>query len=185
MPKNIFIGKKIRLAIMEPARDAELLASWGQDSVYARLMDSDPPRLWSKNQMKDWFEKKEKAESFTEIEFMIYPIQADKPIGFVGLDGIAWHNRTSWVGIGIGERDYWGKGYGTEAMQIISRYAFEELGLYRLNLNVFSYNTRAIRVYEKAGFKVEGAMRDALHRDNQRWDLVFMGLLREDFRYKT
>jgi len=181
MHKNIFIGKNIRLVAMESARDAEISASWGRNSAYARLLDSDPPRLWSKNQMKDWLEKKEKAESFTEIEFMICPLEAEKPIGFVGLDGIAWHHRTSWVGIGIGERDHWGKGYGTEAMQIISRYAFEELGLYRLNLNVFSSNTRAIRAYEKVGFKIEGTLREALHRDNQRWDLVFMGLLKEDF----
>lgn len=182
MVKNILVGEKVRLVAMDPKRDAELMASWGRDSAYARLLDSDPPRLWSKNQMKDWFEKQQKSESFTGIEFMIYPLEGEEAIGFVGLDGIAWHHRTSWVGIGIGDRNYWGKGYGTEAMQILSRYAFEELGLYRLNLNVFSYNTRAIRSYEKAGYKIEGSMREALHRDGERSDLVFMGLLREDFR---
>ncbi len=45
MPKNIFIGKKVRLIVMNPEKDAELMASWGRDSVYVRLMDSDPPRL--------------------------------------------------------------------------------------------------------------------------------------------
>ena len=124
-------------------------------------------------------------EAFEEINFMIYPLESEEPIGFIELDGIAWHHRTSWVGIGIGNRDYWGQGYGSDAMRILSRYAFDELGLYRLNLNVFSNNTRAIQAYENVGFKVEGAIRDALHRDNQRWDLVFMGLLEEDFRHQT
>ena len=181
MHKNIFVGEKVCLVAMNPEKDAELLASWGRDSVYARLLDSDPPRLWSKNQMKDWAEKKQKAEAFHETDFMIYPLESDEAIGFVALDGIAWHHRSSWVGIGIGNREYWGQGYGTDALRILSRYAFEELDLYRLNLNVFSYNTRAIRTYEKVGYKIEGKMPEALHRDNQRWDLVFMGLLRDEW----
>jgi len=182
MHKNIFIGKKVRLVAMNPEKDGKLMSKWRRDTDYARLLDSDPIRLWSGNQMKDWFENKQKAEAFEEINFMIYPLESKEPIGFIELDGITWHHRTSWVGIGIGSRDYWGKGYGSDALRILSRYAFEELGLYRLNLNVFSYNTRAIKAYENVGYKVEGSIRDALQRDNQRWDLVFMGLLKEDFR---
>ncbi|MBC8335853.1 MAG: GNAT family N-acetyltransferase [Anaerolineales bacterium] len=185
MIKNIFIGEKVRLLAMNPEIDGKLMSEWRRDTEYARLLDSDPVRLWSGNQMKDWFENKQKNEAFEEINFMIYPLESEEPIGFIELDGIAWHHRTSWVGIGIGNRDYWGQGYGSDAMRILSRYAFDELGLYRLNLNVFSNNTRAIQAYENVGFKVEGAIRDALHRDNQRWDLVFMGLLEEDFRHQT
>ena len=180
--KNTYIGKKVRLVAIEPEKDAELLNTWRRDTEYVRLMDSDPVRIFNASQMKEWLEKQQKADSFEEIEFMIQTLDEAKPIGFVGLDGILWHNRTSWVGIGIGERDYWSKGYGTDAMHIIARYAFEELGLYRLNLNVFAYNTRAIHSYEKVGYKVEGRVREAVHRDGKRWDVIFMGLLRKDFR---
>ena len=113
---------------------------------------------------------------------MIRTLDGDKPIGFVGLDDISWHNGSSWVGIGIGERKYWSKGYGTDAMQIIACYAFEELDLHRLTLNVFAYNTRAIRAYEKIGYQVEGRIAEAVHREGKRWDVIFMGLLREDWR---
>ena len=111
MIKNLFVGEKVRLLVMNPEKDAEISASWGRDSVYARLLDSDPPRLWSKNQMKDWLEKRQKAGSFNELEMMIYPLESDEPIGFVALDGISWHHRSAWAGIGIGDRKYWSHGY--------------------------------------------------------------------------
>ena len=183
MTTNIFRSEKLRLVAMNPETDAVLMNKWRRDTEYARLLDSDPVRLFNTAENKKWIEKMQKAESFNGIEFMIYALPEDKPIGFVGLDGISWHNGVSWVGIGIGERDYWGKGLGTEAMQMVARYAFEELGLYRLTLNVFSYNKRAIRAYEKVGYKVEGEVREAVHRDGKRWDVLFMGLLQEDFEH--
>ena len=182
MRKDIYRGEKVRLVAMEPEKDAELMAAWRRDSEYFRLLDSDPVRLWSVGQTKEWLEKQQKGDAFEGIEFMIRTVEEDKPIGFVGLDGISWHNGNSWVGIGIGEREYWGKGCGTDAMQIIARYAFEELGLHRLTLNVFAYNTRAIRVYEKVGYKVEGRVPEAVHREGKRWDIIFMGLLRDEWR---
>lgn len=184
MNKDIYRGEKVRLAAMEPEKDAELLAAWRRDTEYARLLDSDPVRLWSAGQTKEWLEKQQKADAFEGIEFMIRTLDGDKPIGFVGLDGISWHNGGSFVGIGIGEREQWGKGFGTDTMHIIARYAFEELGLHRLSLNVFAYNTRAIHAYEKVGFIGEGRVSEAVHREGKRWDIIFMGLLREDWRNK-
>jgi RimJ/RimL family protein N-acetyltransferase len=66
-------------------------------------------------------------------------------------------------------------------MQVVLRYAFKELNLYRLNLDVFAYNPRAIRSYEKAGFKIEGREPKAVLRDGQRYDMVLMGILREEW----
>lgn len=180
--RDLYRGDKVRLVAMEPEKDAALFASWQKDSTYGRLLDSDPVRMWSAGQTREWLEKQQKKERFDGVEFMIRTLDGDKAIGFVGLDGISWHNGNSWVGIGIGERDYWSQGYGSDAMRIIARYAFEELGLHRLTLNVFAYNTRAIRAYEKIGFKVEGLVREALHREGKRWDMIFMGLLREEWK---
>lgn len=89
------------------------------------------------------------------------------------------------MGIGIGEREYWSKGYGTDAMNVILRFAFDELNLYRISLNVFEYNQRAIRSYEKVGFVVEGREREFLRRGGRRWDMIFMGLLREEWAQKN
>jgi RimJ/RimL family protein N-acetyltransferase len=179
--RNIYRGEKVRLTAVDPQKDVPLFATWQRDSEYARMLDSDAVRMWSPTQNKEWIEKQQKQEGFESLEFIIRALEDDKPIGFVGLDGISWHNGNSWVGIGIGDREYWDKGCGTDAMRILARYAFEVLRLHRLNLNVFSYNTRAIHVYEKIGFQVEGRVREAIHREGQRWDMIFMGLLREDF----
>ena len=116
-----------------------------------------------------------------EIFFLISTLHEDRKIGLIGLNGIRWVHGDAWVGIGLGERDYWGKGYGTDAMLVLQRYAFEELNLHRLSLTVFDYNQRAVRSYEKAGFIVEGRARQYLNREGQRYDMVFMGILREEW----
>ncbi len=85
------------------------------------------------------------------------------------------------MGISIGEKEYWGKGYGTDAMRVVLRYAFTELNLHRVSLTVFEYNPRAIRSYEKAGFTLEGREREAVFRSGKRTDMIYMGVLREDW----
>jgi len=67
-------------------------------------------------------------------------------------------------------------------MNLILRFAFCELNLHRVNLNVFEYNPRAIHCYEKVGFKHEGRLRQCLNRDGRRWDLVYMGILRGEWQ---
>ena len=85
------------------------------------------------------------------------------------------------VGLGIGETEYWSKGYGTDVMNVLLRFAFTEVNLQRLTLTVFEYNTRAIRSYEKAGFHHEGRKHLALHREGKRWNELYMGILRQEW----
>nr|MBA3627817.1 GNAT family N-acetyltransferase [Chloroflexota bacterium] len=75
----------------------------------------------------------------------------------------------------------WGQGYGTEAASLMLAHAFERLGLHRVGLSVFSFNERAIRSYEKAGFRIEGRLRDAIARDGRYWDEIQMGALRPEW----
>ena len=165
---------------MDAEASAEWFARWDRDVEYMRLLDSDPHRLMTAKQIKAAIEKDE-AES-QEIQFAIRTLAEDRLIGFVALDGINWPHGDSFVGIGIGDRAYWGRGYGTDAMRVLLRYAFTELNLSRLSLNVFSYNQRALRSYEKAGFVVEGRQRQALQRDGQYHNLIFMGVLCDEWR---
>jgi len=76
----------------------------------------------------------------------------------------------------------WGKGYGTDAMRVLLRFAFTEINLHRVSLTVFGYNPRAIRSYEKAGFVVEGRARQRLRRDGQWWEVVYMGILKDEWK---
>lgn len=181
METSTLIGKLVRLKALDAARDAALIARWGRDTEYLRQLDFEPARMWSEKKVKEWFEKELAEPKDSWFEFMIYTLADDKPIGFVGLDGVDVFNGDTWVGIGIGEPDYRGKGYGTDAMQLALRFAFRELNLHRVSLGVFEYNPRAIRSYEKAGFRHEGALRQNLNRDGRRWDVLHMGILRREW----
>jgi RimJ/RimL family protein N-acetyltransferase len=87
----------------------------------------------------------------------------------------------AWLGIGIGDREQWGKGYGREAMELVLRYGFHELNLHRIQLTVFEYNERAIALYEKLGFRREGVYREFMQRDGKRYDMLLYGLLRREW----
>jgi RimJ/RimL family protein N-acetyltransferase len=179
--KNIFRGELVRLSGDDPQTVAEAFSRWNRDSEYARLLDDEPPKLYSVKSFKAWLERKFDQDDEFRYFFTIRTLEGDQLIGFIGLFGIQWNHGSAWVGIGLGERDYWGKGYGTDAMRLILRYAFRELNLYRLNLDVFAYNPRAIRSYEKAGFKIEGREPKSVLRDGQRYDMILMGILREEW----
>lgn len=181
MNTTLLEGRLVRLATSEPAELGAAFARWERDSEYHRLLDNDPSHLWSARQYQAWQEQDQASESLTQFTFSIRTLAEDRLIGFIGMGGFEWNHRASWVGIGLGERQDWGKGYGTDAMQIMLRYAFQELNLFRVTLGVFSYNPRAIRSYEKAGFTIEGRVRQIVAREGQYWDEVVMGILRPEW----
>lgn len=172
----LFIGSLVRLAAQDKA-DHETLAQWTKDDEYMRMLDADAVRPMSREAV-DKFQ--EKFDNPNNYEFRIRTLTDDTLIGFVALE-VQWSCQNAWFAIGIGNPDYRGKGYGTDALHLALRYAFHELGLYRVSLNVFSYNTRAIRVYERAGFTREGVLREILYRDGQRWDMLYYGILRHEW----
>jgi len=183
-PMNVplFQGGLVRLIAPDPQLAAGLHTRWMRDSEFVRLLDADPARLLSVDKNKEWYEKNLVEEQKNdELFLLIQTLEEDRTIGLIGLDGIRWTHGDAWVGIGLGEREYWGKGYGTDAMRILLHYAFEELNLHRLSLVVFEYNPRAIRSYEKVGFIVEGSARQFLNRDGQRYDMIYMGILRDEW----
>lgn len=181
MTTNLFTGKQIRLTAEDPEVMAKAFARWNMDSEYYRLLDSDPPHLWSEKQFKDWFEKDLDKDNSNEVFFMIRSLDGEQPIGFVALFDLYWNHGDALIGIGLGDREYWSKGYGTDAMQTLLRYAFTEMNLRRLTLLVFDYNLRAIRSYEKSGFVNEGTVRSVMQREGRRWDWHFMGILKEEW----
>jgi RimJ/RimL family protein N-acetyltransferase len=104
-----------------------------------------------------------------------------RPIGNLGLHAIDEVQGRATLGICIGEKDYWGRGHGTDAVRQVLRYAFEDLGLRRVDLQVDEDNARGIRCYEKCGFTREGLLRAHRVRQGQPVNAVVMAILRDEF----
>lgn len=172
---ELFKGKLVRLAASR-ADDGENSAAWAEDANFWRNMDTDyvlPKNLDEQNRPIE--------RDSTSATFRLRTIAEDKLIGFVAIFKIEWNNQSGTLAIGIGDAQYRGKGYGQDALQLILRYAFNELNLHRVGLDVNSNNPQAIKAYEKAGFKHEGAMREAGFRDGHRYNRIIMGILRDEW----
>lgn len=179
--KDLFLGELVRLTAEEPEFRAKQEARWARDTEFHRLAGSGPAELYSDKKIKEWIEKGlEDGFKPERYFFSIRALDSDKLIGFLGLWLNLIHSEV-WVGIGIGEREYWGKGYGTDTMKLCVQYAFLELGAHRVSLGVHEYNPRAFRAYEKAGFRLEGRTRQDTMREGRRTDSLWMGILREEW----
>jgi len=180
---DIFKGERVRLSAFDPEEIAKAYVNWTRDSELQRLFGSGASALHSTKSEINFFEKMVKEENPACHFFSIRNLDDNRLLGDINLDVIdEWGARDAFVGIGIGDRNDWGKGYGSDAMKIVLRYAFAELNLRRVTLTVFEYNPRAIRSYEKVGFKQEGKMRGALLRDGKRWDMLYMGILADEWK---
>jgi len=181
MNNSLLRGELVRFAAENPEVMAANFSRWNQDTEWLRLLDTDPPRLLSVKKWTEWLEKDLEKGTSDELFFAIRTLDEDALIGFIGLFDLFKQHGDTLVAIALGERKYWGKGYGTDAMRVMLRYAFNELNLRRVGLIVFDYNPRAMRSYEKAGFIPEGRIRGAILREGRRWDWLYMGILREEW----
>jgi RimJ/RimL family protein N-acetyltransferase len=181
MNHDLLSGRLVHLKVEEPQTLAEACGRWNQNSEYLRLLDAKAANPASIKKISEWILKDQEKNPPQFLMFGIRTLQNEQLVGFIELDGDFFPNGEAFVGIGVGDCEFWGQGYGTDAMMVILRFAFKELNLRRVSLDTFEFNPRAVRSYEKAGFIHEGAARDYLHRDGQRWDLIFMGILREEW----
>ncbi|HEX2997891.1 MAG TPA: GNAT family protein [Anaerolineales bacterium] len=179
--KDVLTGKFVRLSAFDPEEMSKAFARWDRNSEYFRLLNSSVPQMKSAKSNLKWMEEEVGEMSPSSYYFSIRTLAEDKLLGELGLDVVNWVGREAFVGLGIGETEHWNKGYGTDIMNVLLRYAFTELNLKRVSLSVFEYNPRAIRSYEKAGFRHEGQLRNVLNREGRRWNIVYMGILREEW----
>lgn len=176
---DLFAGQLIRLTAIHPETDSKIMAPWHRDTEFFRLAYGRIAEPWSAKKIQERFERH--VNEPNEINFAIRTRAEDKLIGQMGM-WMDYPHGDAFTWILIGERDYWGKGYGTDAMRVFMRYAFEEMNLHRLTLRVFGFNQRAIRSYEKCGFVHEGRCRHALSKMGQRYDEVWMSILKSEWQ---
>lgn len=175
-------GKRIRLRAVE-REDLPLFVEWLNDpEVIEGLIFFQP---LSFEDEKRWFEAladRPPAERPLAIE--IQKEETWRIIGNCSFHSISQINRSSEVGIFIGDKTKWNCGYGTETMQLLLKYGFESLNLNRISLVVYDDNPRAIRAYEKAGFTLEGRLRQAKYKHGKYCDEHIMSVLRTEWDAK-
>ena len=127
--------------------------------------------------------EREYLESNTNscASFVIVTLENDKMIGTVSLERIDNINRTATLGIFIGDKEYRNDGYGTEAIKMVLDYGFNYMNLQNINLNLMSFNERALKCYKKCGFKEYGRRRKCKFVNGKYYDSICMDIIAEEF----
>ncbi|KRM97072.1 hypothetical protein FC19_GL000179 [Liquorilactobacillus aquaticus DSM 21051] len=171
MDFKIFKGSLVKLRAIHDD-DFETIASWYEDAYFLRNVDTAIALPKDIEEIKDMYEPDDSM-----IELMICPLENNFPVGFVSIYNIEWNNRSGTLAIGIGRESDRHLGYGTDTLKLIMKYAFNELNLDRLDLEVVDYNQDAYKLYEKLGFKLGGRRREAVLRDGKKFDVLFLDIL--------
>lgn len=181
---QLFEGKDIRFGPIDYEKDPEIEARWTHESEFMRMMDVAPARPMSSALVKKQYEKLEKQvdEDKNLYYFAIRAKADDRLIGKAIVQWVEWANGSAVMRLGIGAADDRRKGYGTQALQMLLRFGFAELNLFRLSASVPEYNVAAIALLKKFGFVEEVRRRQAIERDGRRWDMLIFGLLNDEWR---
>lgn len=173
-------GERVRLRALEKS-DIPRFVEWFNDPEVIRHIATDTPI--STLHEEAWFENMVKRD-IEEQPLMIEIKTPDnwKPIGDIGLLHLDWKSRNAEVGIAIGDKAEWDKGYGREAMLLMLRQAFDVYNLHRVYLRVNATNLRGIQSYTRAGFKEEGRLREAYFQDGNYIDMLIMSILQNEWQ---
>lgn len=172
------VGKLVRLRAHEPG-DEPLLYEWFNDQEVIQNLTVAYPL--SHQQERDFIEQAS-AASFATAHFAMETLAEGQLIGNCSIVHTSPENRSGRIGIAIGDKSRWDRGYGTDAMQVLCRFGFEVMNLHRLELDVYAFNERARRVYEKVGFQLEARRREAIFRAGRYEDVLTMGLLEGELK---
>lgn len=155
---------------------------WNNDPELNRLDSEIPHEEESFGDFKERFEQLCNDPSPSHRDFEIHDVVEDELIGVAYVARISFHHHHALVGVTIGERDYWGKGYGKESLRLLLHYCFEKLDLHRVSAEAFEYNTAWRDLVEGVGFTREGTAREYLFRDGKYWDKQHYALLEQKWR---
>ena len=180
---QLFESPDIRFGPIDYEKDPEVESRWTHNAEFMRLYEFEPARPMSAAIVKKQYEKLEKKidEDKNLYHFMIRAKADDRLIGKAVIQRIEWANGNCSVRVGIGSTADQRKGYGTQALKMLLRFAFAELNLFRVSANVAEYNEGAITLMKKFGFVEEVRRRQALEREGRRWDLLVFGLLKDEW----
>lgn len=154
---------------------------WNNDPELNRLDSEIPYEKESFGAFKQRFEQMCFNPSPVNRDFEIHA-EDGVLIGVAYVADISEHNRHGLVGVTIGDRSYWGRGYGRESLELLLTYCFDVMELHRVSAETFEYNEAWKNLVEEAGFSREGAAREYLYRDGEYWDKENYALLEPEYR---
>ena len=171
------VGERIYLRPLDAEGDLDRCLGWINDpELQARIGRRHP---MSRAQEQEWLAGQYKREDHLNLAIVLK--DGDQHVGNCGFNAIDYINRSAEFGILIGEKDAWHQGYGPEAARLIVTFGFEQLGLHRIELEVFSLNPRARKAYEKVGFILEGTKRESYFRHGTFHNTHVMSILESEW----
>ena len=175
-------GKLVVLRALE-REDLAALHRWQNDEEIMRLARSFPDHVISKEALEAEFSRELKGEDTGRKAYIIEEKSTHNPVGWATIRIHLFQRRvtTADVGLALGEKSAWNKGYGTETSKLLLDEVFRQMNLHRAEWWTFSENVASIQLARKIGFKEEARLRDAVFFDNHYHDLVAFGLLKPEF----
>lgn len=173
------VGEKVYLS-PRSVEDAQEFAEWLNNYEIAKYLGNHFTKTTSVESEKEYLLKPDS----NNYNFAIVDKETDKLIGSAGLMDVNSINRTAVLGIFIGDEDHLSRGYGSDAIKLLLDFGFNHANLNNIMLTAIGFNKRALRAYEKCGFKVFGTWPKAQYVNGEYHDLVYMYILKEDFNKK-
>lgn len=173
--REMLKGKQVALREIRKS-DLPFFVKWMNDPEITQYLTVYLPMTMEEEE--EWYENIGKKKN--SVYFAI-TTSDDKLIGNIVLNKINEKNRCATLGIVIGDKNDWGKGYGREAIKLIVKYGFETLNLHRIELKYYDFNERAKKCYEKAGFKLEGMKRESHYINGKYCNEAIMSILKSEW----
>ena len=177
-PLPILRGEHIYLRPSERT-DVPNFVRWLNDAETTSYLNMRAPM--SEAMEEKWFEGMVERQGKDHYHYVICLLKNDQPIGSLSLFAVDYVNGNAGIGISIGEKSLWGKGYGTDAMNALLDFGFGMLRLERMWLEVYVFNKRARRSYDKSGFVLEGVERNGVFKQGRYLDVEVMSILRDEW----
>lgn len=167
-------GRLVRLRALEQEDEPQLYEWFNDPEVTSTGGGHGYPVSHASE--REWIEEARRP-GYEACHFGVVALDDDQLIGTVSLRQTSPENRSANLGLAIGDKSRWNRGYATDAMRVACRFGFEQMNLHRIELGTYAEHSAAIRVYEKVGFKIEVRERDAGYFGGRYRDGVLMGLL--------
>lgn len=169
-------GKRL---ILRPVSKLDIphLTRWINDPKVRMYLAAYLPAM--EKMEEEWVEKL--SENRMSDFVLVIETKEGQPIGVMGVHKINWKDRNCTTGALIGEKEFWGRGYGTEAKMLLLEYLFNELGLFKVCSQAISFNKRSYNYSRRCGYRVEGVSKKHIFRKGKFWDAINLAVFREDF----